>query len=291
MKSEKMDDRNGDVMNSGTDTATVERHTEASMLSLLRKRYSAKSGNGPEWAYIEKVRDAPGFDATRTADAMALGLWQSRGCELHGFEIKISRADWRRELADPAKADSWHGVVDRWWIVAPRGVVPRNELPSTWGLLETGARGLTVTVQAPILQETRLPLERRLLVPILRAAGAGLNFTPDEVAVKEAREQGRESGRRSAEENRQQWQRMYEQAIKDTDRARHAVTEVERVLGVPITAWNDKDGSRAKTVAAALKMILGGNDAVQQSQRVIERAASDLERQATALRRLVTEKS
>jgi hypothetical protein len=108
-----------------TDMTATEQHTEASMLSLLRKRHAAKGGNGPEWAYLEKVRDAPGFDARRTADAMALGLWHNRGCELHGFEIKVSRADWRRELAELAKADGWRD---------------RRSL-STWGLLETGARG------------------------------------------------------------------------------------------------------------------------------------------------------
>lgn len=256
------------------------------MLSLLRKRHAAKNGNGPEWAYLEKVRDAPGFDAKRTADAMALNLWQSRGCELHGYEIKISRADWRRELADPAKADGWCAIVDRWWIVAPRGVVPRDELPSTWGLLETGARGLTVTVQAPLLQEARLPLERRFLAPILRAAGAGLSFTPDEAAVKEAREEGWESGRKAAEESGHEWKRMYEQASADAQRSRQAVTELERVLGVSVTEWGDVAGARAVKVATALRSVLDGDDAVKRAQQVVQRTASELERQASLLRTL-----
>jgi hypothetical protein len=267
-------------------TAT-DQHTEASMLSLLRKRHAAKNGNGPEWAYLEKVRDAPGFDAKRTADAMALNLWASRGCELHGYEVKVSRADWRRELADPAKADGWCTVVDRWWIVAPRGVVPRDELPSTWGLLETSARGLTVTVQAPLLREVRLPLERRFLVPILRAAGAGLSFTPDEAALKEAREEGREAGRKAAEESGGQWKRLYEQAVEDARRSRQAVTELEKALGVSVTEWNDPGGKRAVKVPAALKAVLYGDDAVKRAQQVVERTATELERQAGLLRALV----
>lgn len=256
------------------------------MLSLLRKRHAAKGGNGPEWAYIEKVRDAPGFDAKRTADAMALGLWQSRGCELHGFEIKVSRADWRRELADPAKADDWCAIVDRWWIAAPRGIVPRDELPSTWGLLETGARGLTVTVPAPLLQKTRLPLERRFLVPILRAVGTGLAFTPDEAAIREAREQGWEAGRQSAEKNGHQWKKLHDQAVEDARRARQAVTELERVLGVPVTTWGDADGARAVKVASALRAVLDGDAAVKRAQQVASWTASELERQALLLRTL-----
>lgn len=266
---------------------TQEQHTEASILGLLRERHAAKGGNGPEWAYIEKVRDAPGFDAKRTADALALSLWRSRGHELHGFEVKISRSDWRRELADPAKADGWCAIVDRWWIVAPKGVVPRDELPATWGLLETGARGLTVTVRAPLLRKDRPPIERELLVPILRAAGAGLAYTPDEAALKEARQRGWEAGRKDAEESGQRWQRMYERAVADTDRARKAVSEIERVLGVSITEWGNLNSLRAERVAAALKVVLGGDDAVKQSQRVISRAADDLEREVAALRRLL----
>jgi len=262
----------------------VERHTEASILGLLRERHAAKRGNGPEWAYVEKVRDAAGFDAKRTADALALSLWQSRGCELHGFEVKVSRGDWRRELADPAKADGWCAIVDRWWIVAPRGVVPRDELPSTWGLLETGARGLTVTVQAPLLRETRLPLERNLLVPVLRAAGAGLSFTPDEAAIKEAREQGWEAGRKSAEDSGHEWKRLYERAIEDAERARRAVAEIENVLGTHITGWGSSPGVRTAEVAAALRTVLEGNGAVKRAQQVVDRAASELERQAALLR-------
>lgn len=265
-------------------------HTEASMLALLRERHAAKSGNGPEWAYIEKVRDAPGFDAKRTADALALSLWRSRGHELHGFEVKISRGDWRRELADPAKAEGWCMIVDRWWIAAPRGVVPRDELPATWGLLETGARGLTVTVRAPLLREDRLPIERELLVPILRAAGAALVFTPDEAALKEAREQGWNEGRKSAKESGSQWRRMYEQAVASLDRARQAVAEIERVLGVSITEWVDMNGARAARVAAVLRVVLDGDDAVQRSRHAVESAAGELERHAASLRRLLVDR-
>lgn len=216
-----------------------EKHTEASVLALLRKRHAAKNGNGPEWADVEKVRDAPGFDAMRTADAMALGLWKSRGHELHGFEVKVSRSDWRRELADPAKAEGWCEIVDRWWIVAPRGVVPRDELPATGGLLETGARGLTVTVQAALLRDERLPLQRKQLVPLLRAAGAGLTFTPNEAVRKAAYDEGYEAGRQRADMDwhRYEYEMETANASKLQREASDLVTEVEEILGVELRSW------------------------------------------------------
>ena len=103
------------------------------LLSLLRSRYAKRAANGPTWAFIEQVRNAAGFNATRTADAIAMALWPSRGLELHGFEIKVSRSDWLRELKDPSKAVV--ELVDRWWIVAPESVVHPSELLPSWGLL------------------------------------------------------------------------------------------------------------------------------------------------------------
>jgi hypothetical protein len=47
-----------------------------------------------------------------------MSLWPSRGIELHGIEIKVSRNDWLKELGDPAKADEIARFCDRWWVAA-----------------------------------------------------------------------------------------------------------------------------------------------------------------------------
>jgi len=72
-----------------------EAFTEARLLSMLRSRYSGRAGNGPRWAFVTHVRDAAGFNATRTIDAIAVDTWPSSGIALHGFEVKTSRGDWR----------------------------------------------------------------------------------------------------------------------------------------------------------------------------------------------------
>lgn len=100
------------------------------MLALLAARYGRSSGNGPAWAFVPKVRDAAGFSATRTIDAIAMSLWPSRGLELHGHEIKVSRSDWLRELKEPEKAEAFSSVVDRWWlVVSDAQIVAAGELP------------------------------------------------------------------------------------------------------------------------------------------------------------------
>lgn len=154
--------------------------TEAAVLDLIERHY-ARPGNGGsgEYAVLRQVRNAAGFSATRTFDAVVIGLWPSRGHELHVIEVKVSRSDWLRELRDPKKADDAASIADRFSVCAPKGVVKREELPATWGLLEvmTGPDGskLRVARAAPLLHDpehVKAPIPRGLLVAMLRAAGA-----------------------------------------------------------------------------------------------------------------------
>src|SRR5262249_23190049 len=58
---------------------------------------------GPSWAFLTEVRNRVGpaaDDALRVADAVAVNLWDGWWW-MHGFELKTSRADWRRELRHP----------------------------------------------------------------------------------------------------------------------------------------------------------------------------------------------
>jgi hypothetical protein len=128
--------------------------------AMLHKRYPP-----PEWAMLEEVAPATG-GGTRYADGIAVNLWQSRGHAVHGFEIKVSRSDWLRELKQPAKAEPIYKHCDHWWIVAPRGVVKDGELPPTWGHLELRETGLVQTASAPRLEP--VPISRAFFASLMR---------------------------------------------------------------------------------------------------------------------------
>lgn len=144
-----------------------ERFTEAQLLTMLRARHSVRAGNGPRWAFATHVRDKAGFDASRTLDAVAMDTWPSSGLALHGYEVKCSRSDWLRELAQPWKAAAFTRWVDFFWVVAPAGVV-KDELPDRWGLLEVRGKGLHATHRAKRLDPE--PLDRSFVAALLRAA-------------------------------------------------------------------------------------------------------------------------
>jgi hypothetical protein len=112
---------------------------------------------------------APG--SQRRADLVRVGMWQSRGTGIDVHEIKVSRSDWLRELADPAKAEAWWPYCNRFWITAPPGVVEAGELPEGWGLLELppGARRrFKVRAQAESRKDIRLTVP--LIIELLRRA-------------------------------------------------------------------------------------------------------------------------
>jgi hypothetical protein len=44
-----------------------------------------------QYALLDEVRDEAGFGASRAIDVLAIGLWPSRGNEVHGIEVKSGR--------------------------------------------------------------------------------------------------------------------------------------------------------------------------------------------------------
>lgn len=160
-------------------------HTEATVLAALRARYSQSHGNGDRWAFATHVKSGAGFyDNTpgsfayhRIADAIAMDLWPSRGLEIHGHEVKVSRSDWLTELKHPEKCEPVKRYCDRWWlVVSDRSIVKPGELPDGWGLMVVAERRwgsrveqyTRVVTQAPKLNPT--PVTRDFLAPLLRAA-------------------------------------------------------------------------------------------------------------------------
>ena len=134
------------------------------IINLLRNRFCP-----PAWAFMPQVRNGTGFQSvTRTADAIAMGLWPSRGLYLHGFEIKVYRGDWLNELKQPEKAETIAQFCDYWWIVAPKDLIKVEEIPPLWGLMIP--HGSTTKIIKEAKQFTPKPIDKLFLAAILRRA-------------------------------------------------------------------------------------------------------------------------
>lgn len=136
----------------------------ADVRTALARKFCA-----PEYALFYEVANATGSAATRSADAIAMGLWPSRGLYLQGFEIKVSRSDWLSELKNPAKAEEIAQFCHHWWIVTPPGIVKPGELPEGWGLYEVHGNGLRVSTPAPV-NPGEVAISKRFLAALLRRA-------------------------------------------------------------------------------------------------------------------------
>jgi hypothetical protein len=97
----------------------------SSPIDALAKRYAA-----PYYAFIKEFRDATGFDSKRSADALAIGLYRSRGLHIIGFEQKTARSDWLREMKSPEKAEAIGQYCDYFYLVVDSlNVAKVEELP------------------------------------------------------------------------------------------------------------------------------------------------------------------
>lgn len=212
-----------------TDSATIH-WTEALLVAALRSRFSST-----EWALVTQVRDGAGWDR-RTFDALAIGLWASRGHPVHGFECKVGRADWKRELEHPEKAEPLAAFCDHWWIVAPKGVVEASTLPKTWGLLVAdGPQGpIRTVVDAPRRTEASRPTIGFVAQVIKRA----LAERPAKAEIEAAERLGFEQGRDSASQA-QKW--ATDIAEHEATRLRELIATFERESGLDLQAYRGED--------------------------------------------------
>lgn len=238
--------------------------TTQALRSALRKRCPA-----PGWALLEEVRESVGHGAKRSADAIAMSTWEGRGLELHGFELKASRADWLRELKAPEKAEAFSAYCERWWIVASdRDVVLDGELPPAWGLLVLRGKVLHTIKEAPKREHVIAP-DRGFLAAMLRRATEQFATMVHEDEVKERiREQVEATVvARSVDPKAREHRERAEQ-----------LDSLEARLGVRLHGIGDLE-----TLAAAYKLIRDV-DGMQWQVNRIEQAADAAARIAKDLR-------
>ncbi|HEX7352527.1 hypothetical protein [Brachybacterium sp.] len=141
--------------------------TTPELLAMLRHHYIAESTDpharaGGVFADEVSPNGSWGGPGIRRADAIYAGFTSASGRILVGHELKVSRADWRAELAKVGKADAWADACHQWWIVAPStDIVPPEELPEGWGLLlpprSSRGRRMQVAVKATVKPDHNPP--------------------------------------------------------------------------------------------------------------------------------------
>lgn len=237
-------------------------------------RALAKAFPAPQYAFFEQVANGTGSRQDRWADAVAMGIWPSRGLLIHGFEIKVERRDWLNELKNPAKSEPVQKFCDRWWIVTPKGLVTPTELPPTWGLIELdAAHRCHYAVTAPELQPE--PLTRSFVAAVLRRANEHLN----EILVRErhvAREEGAKNGAGELAAR-------LDAAIRRAEDIEKRIEEFEKLSGIGIFHWDL--GNIAKAVKALTDNMhrMNAMKVLENEQALYERSLARVKEEIAAL--------
>lgn len=132
------------------------------------RRFTGVNDAGVPWAHEQPVR--------RRIDAVAVGMWRGTNHLIHGFEIKVSRADLLAELKDPDKAAPAIALVDRWWLVLGDAKILKDtdEVPSGWGVMVAHGRGLRVLREA---QPTGGTPDPRFIAALIQSTVSGRGST------------------------------------------------------------------------------------------------------------------
>jgi hypothetical protein len=201
---------------------------------------------GEAWAMVRDCPDDTSIAKCRTADAIVAGCWSSKGFTIHGYEVKVTRADWQREIKDHQKSLDFMKLVDFWWLACPAGIARLEEIPGNWGFIEV-SKNLKGEYSAKIRrQATKLEREGRgqhggtvpygLFCAALRKATKS-NPEQNRVdrLVDEAHKQGYESGRQATD-------RMTTAELdglrRQAENLEKKIAEFEDKTGIQINSWN-----------------------------------------------------
>lgn len=268
---------------------TVPKMTAAEVIAALRIHYPEDA-----WALIEQVGNGTGYAANRHIDAIAMGLWPSRGLELHAIEVKVSRGDFRRELAQPEKAEAIASRCDRFWIAAPAGLIDLWQLSTAapkWGLLEVEERadGRRIRTAKPAEQLEAEPLDRSFLAAILRQAQKA---SPTKTARAELEALVR---RELEDEYAGQVERAVERARTAGEVLRGRVEDFERESGIDLSGSSDEwKWLRTARIGAVVRLLAadGWEAPLRQLSTIAKSARNDarrIEKIADELERVVAD--
>lgn len=227
----------------------------------------------PEWFVQEEVTLAG-----RRIDVAAFNLWGARKWRVEAYEIKVSRADWLRELSDHRKSEEWAAVVDGFYVVAPKGIVEREELPEGWGYIEATAKRLLLKVHARLADTSARPMPRELVARLLTRAR-------DELRGERDRNKRLQAMRRDGRSPDDHWERAAKQAWGDSENLRREVSQLRNAMG--LTAYEDLklvgELLRAhRTSEAARSHIRRCADDVSRTLEVLTERIASLDRQHVA---------
>jgi hypothetical protein len=221
----------------------------------------------PEWYIGFEVGNSTGANCRRHADAVAINSYPSKGFEVRGFEIKVSKSDLKHELEIGIKADEIARFCHYWFLVVPKGLADGFTLPPTWGVIELTDNGLRQKVKAERLPRTEPTIG--FLCAMLRGR--------ERVVL--------ESAHKVTAEREEQIRRNTLWSVKNSEtelaKLRETLKEIKDATGISLDSWMPTRQIIDRLKAADSLELIARN------VRFIERYAKDLQHDAQEIQSAV----
>ncbi|NQZ76752.1 MAG: hypothetical protein HRT61_11740 [Ekhidna sp.] len=222
--------------------------------------------SGPEWVTFSEVANSTGTNVRRRADAICMNIWPSKGYVIHGFEIKVSRADFLHEMKDITKSEEIGQYCDYWWLATPSGLVDVREVPEKWGLIELTKGGMRIKKQAP-RKDAPKEIPRHFMAAMLRKAHDRDNAFV-EAEISKQLDQIKEDAQRQAEYRLK--------SLKDQQkRTQEWIEKFEEHLGMEFNSF-EKPDAFAERMRVAKSIEFGNVSRLMQTCAGVVREIGEL---------------
>jgi len=150
------------------------------IVGVLRAHYRP-----PEWAFFEEIRAGTGYgykpntDMEKRLDAWVFHLWPSGGYQPTGFEIKITRSDFLRELKKKGKVERYMALCQFFYYVTPANLVLSREIPDEAGLIWMYPKGRMRVMKKPPYRDIPIPEWDFFAAICRRVSNAGWHSRPE----------------------------------------------------------------------------------------------------------------
>jgi len=245
--------------------------TEQTIFELLKRRWP-----WPGYVVLPQVANCTGDACRRYADAVVLSVYPSRGIYAIGVEIKVSRSDWQKELADPEKAEAILKHCLYWYVAAPKKLIDPAEVPEKWGLIECDGRGTRIAKRAPRLMTA--PLSWEFVAAITRRLA-------ENVVTREEHERRLQEERDRCAEDAQKAMKLREVQYR-LRMLECAVSAFEKASGVKITdRWEGEPIGEAVAEILKARKVDGYSDTIGHVIQILRDVIASLEQTKTVLER------
>ena len=152
----------------------------------------------------------------RRIDMVIVNCYNSNSFRIDGIEIKVSKADLRRELEDPDKHVAFFDLLDYYTLACPEGIADLSLLPPKWGLLVVSDDGRAYYRRKPLALHDSIDrtVSRGFFAGYVRAIQ---HYSPSKEALEAEYKRGLADGREDMRRHLAYNQRRVEEQAKDLD--------------------------------------------------------------------------